>query len=141
MGKAEDYDWDKGLAKLIAEETAYSQASQLFAEWAESPYGDFTKIDASGTVAVAMAAYISGYPNVAAFVEDMDVEVLAWLVELVESLIIQGIFIGMGYVTSEESGDLIYMSPEIVKFLAGESYESRFDPPKGYNPNEPPQDG
>ena len=132
----EENDWDAALVELIAEEASFASASQQFEDWANSPYGSFTKLDAAGTVAIAVAAYIAGYPNVQAFMDDLDENAIAWLIELMESYIIQGIFIGMGFVPPSDNEDSIYMSPAIVEHLKGEGYESHFDPPKDLNIND-----
>lgn len=128
------HDWDAALEDLLNEEEIYSRAADLYDSWTKESYGSFTKLDAVGTVAIAVVGYLAGYPNVRAFVDDMDAEALAWIVELLDSAILQGVLIGMGS-SAPKGSDAIYMSPEIIKFLDGEGYESRFNPPAGYNPN------
>ena len=128
-------DWDAALAHLLEEEAAYDKAAQLYKDWSSSPYGEFTKLDAMGTVGIAVVAYLSGYPNVRAFTEDMDTNAIAWLVELLDSAVLQGILVGLGADQPKDGSDAIYMSPEIIQFLEGEGYESRFDPPKDHNPH------
>lgn len=128
-------DWDAALVELLAEEQAYLKAATLYKEWSESPYGEFKKLDAFGTVAIAVVAYLAGYPNVKAFVDDMDNNAIAWLMELIDSAILQGILVGLGVSSPNDGTDAIYMSPDVVQFLSGEGYESHFDPPKDYNPN------
>lgn len=135
MAEEEKHDWDAALADLLEEEEAYDKAAQLYKNWSEAPYGEFTKLDAFGTVSIAVVAYLAGYPNVKAFVDDMDSNALAWLMEIVDSAILQGILIGLGVDSPKGNTDAIYMSPEIVQFLAGEGYESKFDPPKDYRPD------
>ena len=132
----EEIDWDAALADLLEQEESFLKASELYRDWADSSYGEFTKIDALGTVAIAVTAYLAAYPNVRAFVDDMDANALSWLMELIDSAILQGILIGLGVSSPHADHDAIYMSPEIVQFLTGEGYESRFAPPKDYNPNE-----
>lgn len=129
------HDWDAALADLLEEEEAYAKAADLYHDWSSAPYGEFTKLDAMGTVGIAVVAYLAGYPNVRAFTEDMDSSALAWLVELIDSAVLQGILIGLGVDQPKDDSDAIYMSPEIIQFLEGEGYESRFNPPKDYNPN------
>ena len=133
-------DWDAALADLLEEEAAYDKAAQLYKQWSSSPYGNFTKLDAMGTVSIAVVAYLSGYSNVRAFTEDMDTNAIAWLVELLDSAVLQGILVGLGADQPKDGSDAIYMSPEIIQFLEGEGYESRFDPPKDYNPNDEEED-
>ena len=135
MSDEEMHDWDAALANLIEQEEAYLKASELYRDWSESSYGEFTKIDALGTVAIAVVAYLAGYPNVRAFIDDMDNSSLSWLMELIDSAILQGILVGIGVSSPHADKDAIYMSPEIVQFLLGEGYESRFAPPKDYDPN------
>ena len=129
------HDWDAALADLLKEEEAYTRAAELYKEWAESPYGKFTKLDALGTVSIAVVCYLAGYPNVRAFVDDMDGNALAWLMELIDSAVLQGILIGMGTSAPKDNSDAIYMSPDIVEFLTGEGYDSSFAPPSDFNPN------
>ena len=134
------HDWDAALVELLAEEEAYLNAANMYKEWSDSPYGEFKKIDAFGTVAIAVVGYLAGYPNVKAFVDDMDSNAIAWIMELIDSAILQGILIGLGVSAPSDNTDAIYMSPDIVQFLTGEGYESHFDPPKDYNPNAEEED-
>jgi hypothetical protein len=133
-------DWDAALVELLAEEEAYLNAANMYKEWSDSSYGEFKKIDAFGTVAIAVVGYLAGYPNVKAFVDDMDSNAIAWVMELIDSAILQGILIGLGVSAPTDNTDAIYMSPDIVQFLTGEGYESHFDPPKDYNPNAEEED-
>lgn len=135
MSDEEMHDWDAALANLLEEEEAYDKAAQLYKEWSSAPYGEFTKLDALGTVGIAVVAYLAGYPNVRAFTDDMDANAVGWLVELIDSAVLQGILVGLGADQPKDGADAIYMSPEIIQFLEGEGYESRFEPPKDYNPN------
>lgn len=140
MSDEEFHDWDAALANLIEQEETFLKASELYRDWSNSSYGEFTKIDALGTVSIAVVAYLAGYPNVRSFVDDIDNSALAWLMELIDSAILQGILVGLGVAAPHTDKDAIYMSPEIVQFLTGEGYESRFAPPTDYDPHAEEED-
>ena len=129
----ENIDWDAALTELLTTDALYQEAANKAFEWAMTTHGNFTNMDASGTVVLAVFAKMAGYPDIKSLILDYNGNAISWVIEVIESLVIQGVLIGLD-VVEPTSDRAVFFSQYILDHMEGTGIDTMFNPPDGAMP-------